>query len=79
MFGVQLCRFGGVVRCMMQVTLGSVCMMCRRLVIACLVMLCCFAMVVRRVFMMLGRFMVMFCRLFGHMPLLFYWGSRYAG
>jgi hypothetical protein len=79
MFGVQLCCFGGVVRRVMQVTLGRVCMMCSRLVIAGVVMLGCFAMVARRVFMMLGCLMMMLCRLFGHMPLLFHLGSSYAG
>jgi hypothetical protein len=79
MFGVQLCCFGGVVRRVMQVTLGGVCMVCRRLMIACFVMLRRFAMVARRVFMMLGRLMMMLCRLFGHMPLLFHLGSSYAG
>jgi len=79
MFGVQLCCFGGVVRRVMQVTLGGVCVMCRRLVIACFVMLRCLAMVARCVFMMLCRFMVMLCRLFGHMPLLFHLGPSYAG
>ncbi len=71
MFDVQFCRFGGVVRCVMCVTLGTVCMMGRRLVIASFVMHGCFAMMARSVFVMLSRLTMMLCRLFGHMPLLF--------
>jgi hypothetical protein len=41
------------------------------LVIAGFVVLRCFAMVARRVFMMLGRLVMMLCRLFGHLQLLF--------
>lgn len=74
MFGMQLCRFGGVVRCVMQMTLGGVCVMRRRLVIACFVMIGRFAMVARRVLVMLGRLMMMLCRLLGLVPLLFYVG-----
>jgi hypothetical protein len=66
MFGMQLCSFGGVVRRVMQVTLRGVRMMRRRLVIARFVMIGCFAMVSRRVLVMLGRQMVVLCRLFGH-------------
>ena len=54
MLSVQLCRFSGVVRCVMHVTMGGVRMMGRRLVITCFVMLCRFAMMARRVLMMLG-------------------------
>jgi hypothetical protein len=50
--------------------LRGVCMMCRHLVIVCFVMLGCLAMVTRRVFMMLGRLMMVLCSLFGHLPLL---------
>jgi hypothetical protein len=75
MLGVHFCCFGGVVCRVMQVTLGRVCMMCRCLVIAGVVMLGCFAMMARCVFMMLGRLMMMLCRLFGHMTLLFILGS----
>ena len=70
MLGMELCRFGGVMRRVMQVTMGGMRMMSRRLVIAGFMMLSCFAMVAGRVFMMLSRLMMMLCRLCGHVPLL---------
>jgi hypothetical protein len=62
---------------MMQMTMCGVRMMCRRFVIARFVMIGCFAMVARRVFVVLCRFMMVLCRLFGHVPLLFsLWSSQ---
>jgi hypothetical protein len=79
MFDVQFCRFGGVVSCVMRVTVGGVCMMRRRLVVSFFVMLGCFAMMARRVVVMFGRLTMMLCRLFGHMSLLLDLGSSSAG
>src|SRR5580704_7347910 len=79
MLGVELRRFSGVVRRVMQMTMGRVCMMGCRLVIASFVMLSCFAMVARRVLMVLSRLMMVLCRLCGHVPLLFRLGINVGG
>ena len=53
-------------------------MMGRVLVIAGFVVLRCFAMVARRVFVMLGCLVMMLCRLFGHCSSFFYLGLNVA-
>jgi hypothetical protein len=65
-FDVQLGRFRGVLGGMMQVSLGSVCVMRRSLVFSSFVMPGSFAMVPRRVLMVFGCLMMMF-RLLGHL------------
>ena len=67
MFRVRLCRFGRVVRSMVQMSLGRMCVVSRELMFPCLVMSCGFAMVAYCMLKVLSRFVMMFCRFLGHL------------
>jgi hypothetical protein len=66
MLSVLFCRFRGVMRGMVQVTLRGVRVVGRHFVVAGFVMRRRFAMVPSRVFVMFCRFVMMLCRLLGH-------------
>jgi hypothetical protein len=66
MLRVLFCRFRGVMRGMVQVTLRGVRVVGRHFVVAGFVMRRRFAMVPSRVFVMFCRFVMMLCRLLGH-------------
>jgi hypothetical protein len=63
---MELCRLGSVLRSMVQVPLGAVCMVGRQLMVSGFVMRSGFAMVPSRVIVMFCRLVVVFCRLLGH-------------
>jgi hypothetical protein len=66
MLYVRLSRFGSVMRSVMQVSLGSVCVMGCYFVVSRFVVPRGFAMVSSRVFVMFGCLMMMFRCLLGH-------------
>lgn len=68
MLSVQLCRLSGVVRSVMQVSLGGMRVMSRLFVVSRFVMFRGFAMMPGRVVVMLGCSVMVFCRLLGHVP-----------
>jgi hypothetical protein len=59
MFDVGLGCFGCVVRCVLVVAVGQMCVVRGRFVFACFVMLCGFLVMARRVFVMLRCFTMM--------------------
>jgi hypothetical protein len=65
---VRLCRFRGVMRCVLQVPVCGMRVMRRRQMIVGLVVFRGFAMVPRRVLVVLRCLVVMFNCLFGHRP-----------
>jgi len=66
MLDVLFSGLGSVVRSMVQVTLGGMSVVGRYFMVAGFVMLCSLAMVASRMFVVFGCFMMMFCRLLGH-------------
>ena len=65
-FDVALGRFTGVMRRMQMMPMGNMRMMRRQFVFASTVMLRCFAMMLRRVFMVFSGFRVMFFKFLWH-------------
>ncbi len=63
---VKLCRFGCMMIGVLGVAMSCVCVMSGGFVIAGFVVSGCVAMMLRRVGVMFGCFMMMFCRLFRH-------------
>jgi len=63
---VRFSRFRSVVRGMLVVAVSQMCMMRGQFVAAGFVVLCCFLMVARRMFVVLGGLMMMFRCLLGH-------------
>jgi len=63
MLDVELCRFGRMVRRVLMMPVGSVRVMCSGLMVTCLMMLGCFAVVAGRMLVVFGRLAVMLCSL----------------
>jgi len=63
MLDVELCRFGRMVRRVLMMPVGSVRVMRGGLMVACLMMLGCFAVVAGRMLVVFGRLAVMLCSL----------------
>ncbi len=79
MFDMVLCRFGRVMRGMVQMTLRGVRVVCRRFVITLFVVSRCFAVMARRVFVMFRCFVMMLCRLLRHRSSSFCCSAGLAG
>jgi hypothetical protein len=66
MLSMLLCSLCSVVSSVVQMTLGGVGVVGRRLVVASFVMLGRLTVMASCMFVMFGRLLMMFCRLFGH-------------